>query len=381
MYKSGFIAIRNQADSATLQLYFLDVIQDSYDWFFDETISKVQEIIDKVNYYKPSKIICTIDSVGGDAQVGMSIYNFLKAYQAKIEVEIIGLAGSIAAVLAQAANKGKLRIARNGFMMIHEASGICVGTASEIRQQADVVEKYTGQCADIFAQRTGKSKEDILALFAGGDYWMTGQEAVDQGFADETFNDVPVELNIAARLDTSVYKNIPAAIRAQLKPSSEEDPQTNKILSEMAKLGDKIVNLFKSHKPAANADVPTVLNQVGEIMKPALDEFETEIESSVRNQVSEEMKGDSVEKVIENKITATVTAIFQASEGDAKTALDTTIKNVVEDAVKDYKTKVDDLEKKNKELVQEITNIKGNKSNPGDGGDKDEVKAIGKWNK
>lgn len=370
MKKSGFIAIRNQADSATLQLYFLDVIQDSYDWFFDETISKVQEIIDKVNYYKPSKIICTIDSVGGDAQVGMSIYNFLKAYQAKIEVEIIGLAGSIAAVLAQAANKGKLRIARNGFMMIHEASGICIGTASEIRQQADVVEKYTDQCADIFAQRTGKPKEDVLALFAGGDYWMTGTEAVQQGFADETFNDVSTDLNIAARLDTGKYKHMPPAVAALLNKETapDETGEFTTINTLIMALGDKIKNLFKNHKPA-NAAAPLSTEEIGNIMQPALDEFETE----VTNQVTNTVESDSVIEKIANKVKDKIPAPEKPAAPDVSASIQAMIDDKGDNPLKTFITAqitaaTKTLTEENVAIKNQLTTILGSEGNRGASG-------------
>jgi ATP-dependent Clp endopeptidase proteolytic subunit ClpP len=224
MKKDRYIAIRNQADSDTLELYFLDVIQDNYDWYTGSS-SKVQEIIDKVNYYKPSKIKVIIDSEGGDASTGIAIYNFLKRCDAKVEVEILGLAASIASVIAMAANKGKLRIARNAFIMIHKAEGASWGTSEEMRRYADLVDLYTSQIVDIYSQRTGKPVEEINTLIESGDYWMAGEEAVAQGFADETFNDTP-NLQIAARLDPSKYTNIPAQIRAQMKPSSEETEET-----------------------------------------------------------------------------------------------------------------------------------------------------------
>jgi hypothetical protein len=300
----------------------------------------------------------------------MSIYNFLVRCDAKVEVEIIGLAGSIASVIAMAANKGKLRIARNAFMMIHKAEGVVGGTAEEIRQGAELVDLYTTQIVDIYSQRTGKTVDEINNLIENGDYWMAGEDCVAQGFADETFNDVTPNIQIAARLDTSLYKNIPAQIRAQLKPSTEDDSSTNKILSEMNKLGEKIVNLFKSHKPAANADVPTVLSQVGEIMKPALDEFEAEIDTTITNKVNETIASKPVNDAIALQVTNAVTASIDFSkDGPGKTALDAAVTAAVTNATKPFTERITALETanaalktQNEALVLDITNIKGKKS-------------------
>jgi ATP-dependent protease ClpP protease subunit len=385
MSKQKFIAIKNQADSNTLELFFLDVIQDSYDWWTGMMTSKVQEIIDKVNFYKPSKIKCIIDSEGGDAQTGLSIYNFLVRYDAKVEVEIIGLAGSIASVIAMAANKGKLRIARNAFMMIHKAEGMCWGTADEIRKAADVVELYTSQIVDIYSQRTGKTVEAISALIANGDYWMAGEDAVSQGFADETFNEVTQNLQIAARLDTSVYKNIPAQVRALLQddPATPEDSKTffQTQFDEMKKFFTEIVNAIKGVKPAEGTPIT---NQIADAVTVPFENLATEIENTVSNKVTEAIK--PVNDSIAAQVAAAVTASVDFSkEGPGKTAIDAAVKVAVDAVTSEWNGKITALEtvnaglkKKNDELELEITNMKGGKSNSNS--DDKVVMPIGAYN-
>jgi ATP-dependent Clp endopeptidase proteolytic subunit ClpP len=343
----------------------------------------VQEIIDKVNYYQPSKIVCYIDSVGGDAQCGMSIYNFLKLTSAKVECRIIGLAASVASVIAMAANKGKLYVARNGFMMIHQAEGMAWGTSEELRQAADLVDKYTNQIIDIYTQRTGKTADEIKALINGGDYWMTGQEAVDQGFADDTFNDVEqvANLSVAARMEPSQFEKIPARIRAQMKPT-EEDNRTfyqNSII-EMKKFFTDIVNAIKGVKPVEGTPIT---NQIAEAVTAPFEKVAEEIESTITNKVNEGLKSDPVKNEIASQVAA---AIDFTKEGPLKTSFDATIKQAVENATKDYSQKITaletaktELENKNKALENDITLLKGKKSvtNEKEG---EEIKPIGKWN-
>lgn len=370
MQKTKFIGVKNQANDSTLEIYFLDIIQDGFDWWTGMQTSAVQQLIDQVNAAKPSKIICFIDSEGGDAQTGISIYNFLKLNSAKVECRIIGLAGSIASVIAMAASKGKLFIARNGFMMIHKAEGMAWGTSDELRQLADVVDKYTGQIVDIYAQRTGKSADEINALIANGDFWMSGQECVDQGFADDTFNDFTQDLQIAARLNTDVYKNYPQAIRAQLqnKPPAEGDLETQ--INDFMKFGEKIANLFKNHKPA-NAAAPITGSEIGSIMQPGLDEFETSIE----NRITEMNNGiaTQVNTAVANAVAAipppaapvvpdvnaAITAMLAQTEGE--NPLRTAITNAVNVATQSLKTE-------NEALKTQLTALLGKQGNSGNGG-------------
>lgn len=381
MKKDRYIAIRNQAADDILEIFFLDVIADTYDWY-EGSSSPVQTLIDKVNYYKPSRIKVTIDSEGGDAQKGIAIYNFLKRCDAKIEVEIIGLAASIASVIAMAANKGKLRIARNAFIMIHKAEGACWGTSEEMRIYADLVDKYTGQIVDIYSQRTGKSVEEINTLIENGDYWMTGEEAVSMGFADETFNDTP-NLQIAARLDPALYKNIPEKIRAQMKPKNGEgNDEPNfftKQKEEMKKffsdLATEIKNAFKGQKPEGNEHITNLGDTVSAVFANAAEKIDASVEEAVTNglkkpevinQVSEEVKKaikpESVDFTQEGPKNALGEAVKNAisgmsftEDGPLKKAFDEAVTNSVDAAVK----------AKTEELQKEITALKGNRSTTG----------------
>lgn len=357
--KKRFIAIRNQANDQILELYFLDVIQDTFDFWTGMSYSKVQEIIDKVNYYKPTKIKVIIDSIGGDAQTAISIYNFLKNINAKIEVEIIGMCCSSAAVLSMCANKGKLRIAKNAFMMIHEAEGGSWGSAEEIRQFADLVDKYNQQIADILAARSGKTSEEIMSLWANGDYWMSGDEAVAQGFADQTFNDVEANQSIAARLkDSPQYKNIPASIMnaAKTDEGEEDDEQPKSFKNYLEDMKKFITNLVKGimETKVTDATKPQeILNVIGKQLETSMGEFADEAQSEITNQVKTQV--DAIKLTITNELTASIT---------------TELKKV-------YDQDITDLKKANEDLEKEIVDLKGGEG--ASGKEKKDPTAIGNW--
>jgi ATP-dependent protease ClpP protease subunit len=371
MSKTKFVAIRNQADTSVLELYFLDVIQDSYEWWTGLVLSKVQEIIDKVNFYNPKTIKCIIDSVGGDAKIGLTIYNFLKRCDCKIQVEIIGLAGSIASVIAMAASNGKLLIAKNGFMMIHKAEGMVGGTSEEIRQAADLVDKYTAQIVDVYSQRTGKTVDEIQKLIENGDYWMTGEEAVAQGFADATFNnEANLNLQIAARLDKDIYKNIPAQIRAQVIPEDTQQSDStfiNNSIIEMKKFFTDIVNAIRGVQPAADNKTP-ITNQIADAVAAPFEKLGDEIEKTIDEKVKN-ATGEEHIKTITAKAKDEVLNSIDFTGEKAKAAIDSAVSAAVTNATKEYSDKIKTLEdknvelvNKNKELEADVTELKGKSS-------------------
>lgn len=370
MAKTKFVAIRNQFETSTLELFFLDVIQDTFDWMTGMTHSQVQEIIDKVNAAQPRVIKVIIDSQGGDAQAGLSIYNFLKHTDARVEVEVIGLAGSIASVIAMAANPGKLRIARNGFMMIHKAEGLAFGTGEELRSAANVVDLYTGQIVDIYAQRTGKAIDEVNALIAPGDYWMTGQQAVDQGFADATFNDVPLSVQqIAARLDTSIYKNSPPDIKAALERLTPGNEIQNFLTNQFDTMKEqilKILNAIRGVKPATE-NGPITGDQIATAMQPGFDELATVIDNEVTTRVTAALAGQA--PPVMPDVAAEVTTQLTAAK------ITDQVTTAVTAAIEPYKVKIAALE-------GEIVNLKGKQGNSGhEGGEGEGFAPKGKFNK
>lgn len=214
--KKSYIGIKNSVETSTIALYFTDYIFDEFDWNTWETNNLVQDTIDKITAAKPSTIKVTINSLGGDVMIGLAIYNFLKNYNAEVEVEIIGFAASIASVMAMSASKGKLKIANNGFMIIHAASSGVWGNAKEMKEQAIVLDKISAELASIYALRSGKEASYFTDLWSdGGDVWLTGSEAKEMGLADELMNG----LAAAAKLDPGAYglKNIPKTITSSIQ--------------------------------------------------------------------------------------------------------------------------------------------------------------------
>jgi len=122
-----------------------------------------------------------LNSPGGSVFDGMAIYNLLVPIKDKLDVHVLGLAASIASVIALAGKS--LTMESGAYFMIHDPWAIAMGTAKDFRKTADLLDQIGGNMADIYTARSTLTKEEIQALMTE-ETWMTAQFAVDAGFAD-----------------------------------------------------------------------------------------------------------------------------------------------------------------------------------------------------
>lgn len=123
-----------------------------------------------------------IHSPGGDVFDGIAIYNLLNSHSASKTVYIDGLAASMASVIAMVGNP--IIMPENAMMMIHKPWGITGGDANNMRDYADLLDKVEAVLIPSYAKKTGKSSDE-LALLLGEETWMTAQECLEHGFADQ----------------------------------------------------------------------------------------------------------------------------------------------------------------------------------------------------
>lgn len=169
------------------------------------------------------KINLHINSEGGSVQDGLEIYNAIKARSADIIAFITGYAVSIASVIPLAASQ--VVSPKSALWMIHKPWMHAGGNADEMRKAAEILDKHEDVLLSIYEEATGKDRAAI-AKDLEDEKWMTGEEAVAYGLADEV-NDDPVELDgVENRFG---YRRAPAAMGALPPPQRNN----NKERSEM----------------------------------------------------------------------------------------------------------------------------------------------------
>lgn len=156
---------------------------------------------------KVNEIVLRINSAGGSVFEGLAIYNVLKAHSAKKIVYIDGIAASIASVIAMA---GDIRyMPANALIMVHDPTGFVLGDAEDMRKMAETLDKIKASIVGIYVDATGRGEEYIRAMMKE-ETWLSAEEAVNAGFADEVLEGV----QIAASYDLSKFRNVPQYLLA-----------------------------------------------------------------------------------------------------------------------------------------------------------------------
>lgn len=124
-----------------------------------------------------------INSPGGSITAGMAIYDTMKFVPNDIVTVGIGLAASMGQFLLSSGTPGKRYITPNARVLLHQPSGGFGGTAADIQTQAKVILDMKKRMAELTAEQTGKSIEQVL-IDNDRDNWFTAQEALEYGFVD-----------------------------------------------------------------------------------------------------------------------------------------------------------------------------------------------------
>ncbi len=127
-----------------------------------------------------------INSPGGSVSAGMAIYDTMNYIRCDVSTICVGLAASMGAFLLAAGTKGKRYALKNSEIMIHQPLGGAQGQASDIRIQADHIQRIKERMTKILAENTDKSYEQI-ARDTDRDNYLTADEAKEYGLIDMVY--------------------------------------------------------------------------------------------------------------------------------------------------------------------------------------------------
>jgi ATP-dependent protease ClpP protease subunit len=123
-----------------------------------------------------------INSPGGSVFEGIAIANALRSHPANVTMQVDGIAASIASVIAMAGDR--IEMAPNTMLMIHEASGVCLGNAADMEEMAELLDLISDNIADAYAARAGGTREQWREQMRA-ETWFLPDDAVAAGLADE----------------------------------------------------------------------------------------------------------------------------------------------------------------------------------------------------
>lgn len=192
LYKNEMVKAYNMAilddDAAEINMYGDVVSVAPTDWNtgeripgyigVDEFLEDLENIKDKPN------ITVRINSGGGDLYAGLAIYNRLKAVKGTVTTVNDGLAASAASLIFQAGNKRLMNAGSN--LMAHGVAGFLFGyyNIEDLETLTTQFKAHNKAIVNVYAEAMGVSYAEAKK-FVKGETWLTGQEAVDIGLADE----------------------------------------------------------------------------------------------------------------------------------------------------------------------------------------------------
>lgn len=196
------------------EVWLYDVIGASF-WGDGITAKSFQKELAALG--KVSTLNVHINSPGGDVFDGFAIFNQLKQHPASVEVDVDGVAASIASIIAMAADPGKLRIAKNALMMIHNPQGGAYGDETELERVIALLKSVKGNLAETYVDRTG-NKRGTVEAWMSEETWFTADAALQHGFVDA----VTADSAVTACLDVSGFRNVPDWVKRRVQDAARQ---------------------------------------------------------------------------------------------------------------------------------------------------------------
>lgn len=259
------------------------------------------------------KIIVKIHTYGGSVFDGNLMYNALCNSKKSVELQIVGIAASMGAVMALSLDN--VFMVENGYMMIHTCSGSTYGSASDHEKNAKLLRAIEKNFLSKLMKKTGQT-ESYVKKWLEGDNWFDAESALKEGLIKgiinsetdiETFD--PQQLGV-----TESYNRFSALLIPENTRINPDNNMKKPIIQALALQGvteqssdTAVIEAVKEHFEANEAKLRKELK--------AEKDLRIEAERKLEEQGSAEIKATITEAKKQGKITAEQEATY---EGIAK---------------------------------------------------------------
>lgn len=241
--------ITNAASSDEAEVMLYDEIGGWYGSTADQFIADLRGVT-------APNLRVRINSPGGSVFEGIAIANALRSHPANVVVQVDGIAASIASVIAMAGDR--IEMAPNTMLMIHDASGLCMGNASDMEEMAELLDLISDNIADAYAARAGGTRDDWRSRMKA-ETWYLPEDAVENGLADEAITTPkaadPVEPDEDDEPD--MHRAYDLTAYGYTGPKQAEEPKPTLTIDIGSVLGEKFVEQLRaSVLKAAGTEAP-----------------------------------------------------------------------------------------------------------------------------
>lgn len=211
-----------------------------YDWLEYESCcpADVKNVIAELtDENEELKVI--INSPGGDVQAGQEIYSILKDIKNPVTINVQSMAASAASMIAMAGDTVKMSPV--ALLMIHNASTCTSGDYRDMQHTADVLQTVNTAIMQAYIAKTGKT-EDELKDMMDRETWLTANQCIEHGFADEIIKDEKQSIITNAMIGRlSVTDEMIAKVKAEkaAKDAADAEAEAEKaaLLSDLDMYG------------------------------------------------------------------------------------------------------------------------------------------------
>jgi ATP-dependent protease ClpP protease subunit len=291
-----------------------------------------RDFIAEVSNQKGKVIEVNMSSYGGDVNEAFQIYDYLKAFNGEVRVNITGFTASAGTLISMGADE--VVISSNAQFLIHNSWTIAMGNAEEMRAKAEELDKVDNSQVRIYTAKTGLGESEIRELMAE-EKWLDAEEAKEKGFVDR----VTDYSEISAESLEVIYAKIEA----------NELPKANfKLIDKSEKMADK-----------------TILEAINAKFEELKGEFNALFGTKEEDKVETIAKADAEALLETAKAELETEYKYELSEKEdeinAKSEELVTVKEELETVKANYTEKVKGFEAKVEELEAEIAKAKATK--------------------
>lgn len=260
----------------------IDGVIASESWWDDEVTPKMFR--EELGGHS-GNITVRINSPGGDVFAGVAIYNMLNEHQGEVTVKVDGIAASIASLIAMAGDK--IVMLPGSMMMVHNPWTFAAGNADDLEQVVESLKKCGESMVPIYVARTGQTEEKIKELLKA-ETWLTGEDAVELGFADE-----------AVKAKASMSDSIKNAL------SFASDVQSAVMQPVMSMKARKEEATNDADEPEKPAEVTTEESETESTETEEVETETTEVTEPVEAEIKESVEAKETVMTEQEKIAAT----------------------------------------------------------------------------
>lgn len=212
-----FWRIDAKADGkAPADIYIFDVI--GQDFWTGEGVTAKQFVSDLAPL-AGRDLVLHLNCAGGDMFEGFAILAALDNHKGAKTVVVESLAASMASVLAMAADKGRVQMAQNAYLMLHNPRGAVWGEVKDLERMAGLMKSLREKMVAAYKRHSTLTDEQLAAAL-DAETWYDAAQAKAAGLASEIVG----EIKVAAALDGAALEGakVPDAIRALYAPAAED---------------------------------------------------------------------------------------------------------------------------------------------------------------